>query len=179
MIVVKRTLLTLALLLGAAAAWFWLTMLSPWFYERPTHLAPIEQRSHQVFVYGTLTVAPVRWVVMHGNGDPEAASLAGFRREGLDLARDEAATVSGLLLKVTPQELARLDRYERLGVRYRREEMTLEDGEQAWVYRRLAEPHTHTATAPSRQALIGYSQLAANAARPIVASPVSRIRHES
>ena len=36
-------------------------------------------------------------------------------------------------------ELSRLDRYERLGIRYERRTITLDDGTRAWVYLRLTE----------------------------------------
>ncbi|SES16939.1 Uncharacterized conserved protein YtfP, gamma-glutamylcyclotransferase (GGCT)/AIG2-like family [Vreelandella subterranea] len=134
---VKRLLALCAILLLGLAGWLWLTMLSPWFYERPDDLADIEQRTHQVFVYGTLRYAPVRWVVMGGSGDPEPATLEGHQRNGLDLSPSPGSQVKGLRLSVTADQLARLDRYERLGVRYERVEKQLADGTRAWVYQRL------------------------------------------
>ena len=121
----------------ALAGWLWLTMLSPWTYERPAHLAPIQEGPHRVFVYGTLTHAPIRWLVYGRAGDPERAVLEGFRRTGLDLAPAPAGRVEGLLLRVDARELSRLDRYERLGIRYERVRVELSDGRMAWVYRRL------------------------------------------
>lgn len=119
------------------AGWLWLTMLSPWFYERPKELADIEQRPHQVFVYGTLRYAPIRLIVMGSFGDPKQAVLEGYERNGLDLSADAGSRIEGLLLRVDPTELKRLDRYERLGIRYKRREITLSDGTRAWVYQRL------------------------------------------
>ncbi|WP_447044352.1 gamma-glutamylcyclotransferase family protein [Vreelandella sp. H-I2] len=133
----RLVIISVAGLLGIAG-WIWLTMLSPWFYERPDDLADIEQRTHQVFVYGTLRYAPVRLVVMGSFGDPEKAVLEGYQRNGLDLSPQPGRKVEGLLLRVEADELARLDRYERLGVRYERVEITLEDGSRAWVYLRLS-----------------------------------------
>ncbi|WP_309250819.1 gamma-glutamylcyclotransferase family protein [Halomonas sp. SL1] len=112
-------------------------MLSPWTYERPEHLAPIGEGPHALFVYGTLTHAPIRWVVYGRAGDPEPASLPGYRRTGLDLKACADCTVEGLALTVSAEELARLDRYERLGIRYLRIRAELSDGSTAWVYRRL------------------------------------------
>lgn len=134
----KRLVIISAAGLLGIAGWIWLTMLSPWFYERPDDLADIEQRNHQVFVYGTLRYAPVRLVVMGSFGDPEKAVLEGYQRNGLDLSSQPGSKVEGLLLRVDADELARLDRYERLGVRYERVEITLEDGSRAWVYLRLS-----------------------------------------
>ncbi len=132
---------------GAAgiAGWLWLTMLSPWFYDRPDDLDDIEQRVHQVFVYGTLRYAPVRLVVMGGFGSPEEAVLEEYQRNGLDLSSQPGSYVNGLLLTVDAAELRRLDRYERLGVRYDRVMITLEDGIRAWVY--LRRPDTQNALA--------------------------------
>ena len=139
----KRRWLVIALLgIVGVLAWLWLTMLSPWFYERPDDVADIEQRTHHVFVYGTLTYAPVRWLVMGANGQPRPARLENYRKNGLDLSFAENAHVEGLRLTVTPEQLRRLDRYERLGVRYTRQEITLADGSRAWVYRRLADSAT-------------------------------------
>ncbi|WP_319022814.1 MULTISPECIES: gamma-glutamylcyclotransferase family protein [unclassified Halomonas] len=158
MIWIKRGLALALLAVLAVALWLWLTMLSPWFYERPAHIEPIEQRNHHVFVYGTLRFAPVRWVVMQSTGEAQADALSGFTKNGLDLSPSPQGSVQGLLLTVTPRELSRLDRYERLGVRYRREEVELESGEAAWVYRRLSA--SSNAAAPNEQALVGYKLVA-------------------
>ncbi|BBI74344.1 gamma-glutamylcyclotransferase family protein [Vreelandella aquamarina] len=137
MIWLKRLVVVSLLCLMGVATWLWLTMLSPWFYERPEELPDIEQRTHQVFVYGTLRYLPIRWVVMGTSGSPKPARLDGFERQGLDLSRNADSHVDGLLLTVSPEALQRLDRYERLGIRYERVEQTLADGSTAWVYVRL------------------------------------------
>lgn len=138
-----RYLLIIALLGGIGiVTWCWLILLSPWGYERPDDVADIEQRTHQVFVYGTLTYAPVRWLVIQANGHPQPARLENYRKNGLDLSFAEKAHVDGLRLSVTPEQLRKLDRYERLGVRYTRQQITLADGSRAWVYRRLADSAT-------------------------------------
>lgn len=117
---------------------FWLIMLSPFTYDYPDDWRmPDPDRSHQVFVYGTLTAAPVRWLVMGRTGDPEQYTLEGFERQGLDLRKSEESRVEGLLLEVSASELRRLDRYERLGIRYERVRVPLDDDRSAWVYRRL------------------------------------------
>ncbi|MGM0634381.1 MAG: gamma-glutamylcyclotransferase family protein [Pseudomonadota bacterium] len=118
---------------------FWLIMLSPLTYKYPDDWRmPDSDRSHPVFVYGTLTAAPVRWLVMGRTGDPEQYTLEGFERQGLDLRKSEESRVEGLLLEVSASELRRLDRYERLGIRYERVRVPLDDdGRSAWVYRRL------------------------------------------
>lgn len=139
MVWLKRLLVASGLGLISVAGWLWLTMLSPWFYDRPDDLPAIEQRTHQVFVYGTLRYAPIRLIVMGSFGAPEQAVLEGYRRNGLDLTQQPDSQVEGLRLRVNATELARLDRYERLGIRYERVKKTLSDGSSAWVYLRLPE----------------------------------------
>ncbi|CAN0601045.1 unnamed protein product [Ectocarpus sp. 12 AP-2014] len=139
MVWLKRLLVASGLGLISVAGWLWLTMLSPWFYDRPDALPAIEQRTHHVFVYGTLRYAPVRFIVMGSVGEPEKAVLEGYRRNGLDLTQQPESQVEGLRLRVDASELARLDRYERLGIRYERVKKTLHDGSSAWVYLRLPE----------------------------------------
>ncbi|MDR5905850.1 gamma-glutamylcyclotransferase family protein [Franzmannia qiaohouensis] len=121
------------LLLG----YLWLTMLSPLTYDRPDHLPPVAEGEHRVFVYGTLRHPLVRWWVYGRTGSPQPARLEGFRRTRLDLEPAADDAVDGLLLHVDHEELARLDRYERLGIRYERVAKQLADGRTAWVYRRL------------------------------------------
>lgn len=135
----KRLVVASVFGLISVAGWLWLTMLSPWFYDRPDALPAIEQRTHHVFVYGTLRYAPIRLIVMGSFGAPEDAVLEGYQRNGLDLTQQPNSQVEGLRLRVDASELARLDRYERLGIRYERVKKTLNDGSSAWVYLRLPE----------------------------------------
>lgn len=135
----RLALLSLAGLPLALAGWLWLTLLSPFGYDPPDDLAPIAQGTHEVFVYGTLRSGLVRWLVTGRAGESRPAVLEGFRREGLDLTEAPGERVVGELLRVSAEELARLDRYERLGIRYERVRLPLADGREAWVYRRLPE----------------------------------------
>ena len=138
-------LLTLLGLPLAVAGWLWLTLLSPFTYDRPDDLPAITEGRHEVFVYGTLRSGLVRWVVTGRRGDSEPAELEGFRREGLDLTEAPGERVEGEVIDVTAEELARLDRYERLGIRYERVALELTDGREVWVYRRLPEAATSDA----------------------------------
>jgi gamma-glutamylcyclotransferase (GGCT)/AIG2-like uncharacterized protein YtfP len=145
----SRLRLLLLSLLGlplAIAGWLWLTMLSPFTYDRPEDLAPISAGPHEVFVYGTLRLGLMRWIVMGSAGDSETAVLEGFRREGLDLTEAPGEDVEGEVIDVSAEELARLDRYERLGLRYERVRLKLADGREVWVYRRLPEDQPQAAT---------------------------------
>ncbi len=81
-------------------------------------------------------------------GDPTPAILEGYQRNGLDLSPEPDSNVEGLLLRVDADELARLDRYERLGIRYERVEVTLGNGTSAWVYLRLPERQNALLTYP-------------------------------
>lgn len=130
-------------------AWLWLSLLSPWMYSPPPGLPVIDESAeHRVFAYGTLRFSALRWLVVGRRTPSQPALLPGFRKEGLDVqpARD-AQTRGGVLgevFEVSPEELRRLDRYERLGVRYERIAITLDDGQEAWVYRRLPASNAKT-----------------------------------
>jgi gamma-glutamylcyclotransferase (GGCT)/AIG2-like uncharacterized protein YtfP len=135
-----RLLWFVPVLLLAVPAWLWFTLLSPWGYERPAHLPAIAPgSSHELFVYGTLRKPWVRWLVTGSSGDTRPAILPGYRRTQLDITPDPNARVEGEVWQVDAQQLRRLDRYERLGVRYERVRMRLADGDEVWVYRRLPE----------------------------------------
>lgn len=133
-----KALFLIVLLLGASGFGFWMVMLNPHNHEWPPDWEPPTPGSqHQVFVYGTLTSPVVRWIVKGRAGEGEPARLPGYEREGLDISPEAGAELEGLLLRVNGAELQRLDRYERLGLRYERQLMELDDGREAWVYRRL------------------------------------------
>lgn len=132
------SLVTSLALVLALALYLWLTLLSPFGYQAPENLPVIDpNREHRVFVYGTLRSPLVRWLVLGDRLDPEPATLPGFRKEALDIKPDADSNVQGLVFKVAPEQLRRLDRYERLGLRYQRVLLGLEGGSQAWVYQRL------------------------------------------
>ena len=137
---IRYTLATFSALLAFAIGYLWLTFASPFGYNAPENLPAIEEdTTYSVFVYGTLTKPWVRWLVMGRAGDSEPAELPGFRNDKLDIKPDAGAVTEGQVITVNADEFRALDRYERLGVRYERVELTLKDGESAWVYR-LMEP---------------------------------------
>ena len=137
---IKRTLALIVALLLVGIAYLWLTFVSSFGYNPTGELPAIdEDETYSVFVYGTLTRPWVRWLVMGRAGSSEPASLPGFRKEKLDLKPETGAVTRGEVIEVSASELRALDRYERLGVRYERVELTLKDGRSAWVYR-LMEP---------------------------------------
>lgn len=93
-----------------------------------------EDGTHRVFGYATLTNPVVRYVVTGRPISTEPARLADHRRVGRDLEPEEGEYVEGRVFEVSPEELRRLDRYERLGERYERVRVELEDGAPAWIY---------------------------------------------
>ncbi|NWN83574.1 MAG: gamma-glutamylcyclotransferase [Halomonas sp.] len=136
----------------AVGGWLWLTLLSPFTYDRPEHLAPIDEGPHRVYVYGTLRLPPVRWIVIGEAVETRPAYLEDWRRTRLDLEPAPGERVPGEVFTVDTEALARLDRYERLGIRYERVRITLADGSEAWVYRRLPETSTSASTSASTPA---------------------------
>lgn len=124
--------------LASALLFAWLTWISPYGYEAPADLAAIDaDREHRVFVYGTLRQPLVRRLVTGKWIETREATLPGFAQQGLDLERRPGAATEGEVFTVAASTLARLDRYERLGIRYERVPATLANDEQVWVYRRL------------------------------------------
>lgn len=134
---IRYTLATVSTLLGLVIGYLWLTFASPFGYNpRPEYLPAInEDASYSVFVYGTLTQPWVRWLVMGRAGEAETAKLPGFRKEELDIKAAAGAVTEGKVITVNADELRALDRYERLGIRYERVELALQNGETVWVYR--------------------------------------------
>ena len=134
----RRRLLAGVLAAVAMVFGWWLVMLSPFLYDPPGGPVAIDaDRAHAVFAYGTLRSPLLRWAVTGGAGQARAAVLPGYRREGLNVRPVVDERVEGVVFEVDARALRRLDRYERLGVRYERVERELLDGTRAWVYRRL------------------------------------------
>lgn len=130
-----------AIIVGAAllstALYIWYVLFSDIGYQPPESLPVIDsQQEHRVFVYGTLRLKIVRWLVIGEHPPPQAALLPGYRRDGLNIVAAPDAMLEGKVLTVSTDQLRQLDRYERLGVRYRRISKLLADGSTAWVYQR-------------------------------------------
>jgi len=125
-------------LLSAAGMYLWWVLLGPWGYVLPPGYnvpeGPCDQR---VFVYGTLRNPLVRWLIVWRRVPTIPAAVVGFEKEQLNIQPLSDGRVPGEVFAVQPAELDRLDRYERLGVRYERVCLALESGEPVWVYRRL------------------------------------------
>lgn len=134
----KILLLVMFVAAVTGAGYFWYTFMSPYGYH-PAEPAVIDERidRQDVFVYGTLRNDFLRWLIMGTPVETRPAKLAGYRRHDLDIEPEKDARVTGEVLTVTPEALEALDRYERLGVRYERKSVRLEDGSTVWVYRRI------------------------------------------
>lgn len=138
--VIKYALAVILSIFAIAAGYLWLTFASPFGYNPTADLPEIDDNAtYQVFVYGTLTKPWVRWLVTGRAGDSKPAKLPGFQKEDLDIKPVAGAVTEGEVITVSADELRALDRYERLGVRYERVKITLQSGNEAWVYR-LMEP---------------------------------------
>ncbi len=128
----------IGLLLSVLAHQQWLRIYTPVDdVLRPPIFVGISPDAQPLFVYGTLQWTPLRVMIMGRSGQPQPARLSGFRRDGLTLVADAEHYVEGLVVTVNDQELRALDRYERLGRRYQRIIVTLDDGLMAWTYQRL------------------------------------------
>ena len=135
---IKILLVTAALIVLLGGLWFWYIFISTHGHSMPEQLPGMEDEPpHAVFVYGSLTRPSVRWLILGHTGDPEPATLPGHRRDGLNLETESDAYTEGLVLHVSSEELRRLDRYERLGIRYDRVRIRLKSGQEAWTYIRL------------------------------------------
>ena len=126
-----------ASLSGAVLA-AWVVWFSPWLYPQPEPEPLDKTIQHRVFAYGTLTNIVVRSAVARSWLPGETATLPGYMRQQLDVVAEPDEQVNGVVFDVTPRQLRRLDRYERLGARYHRELKILADGEPAWVYQLIA-----------------------------------------
>ena len=98
------------------------------WYENHDHV-----QSERVFVYGTLQSPLVRLYACRCITPHHPATVSGWRRDGLTIHPATEHTVTGQILHVTPVELARFDRYERVPHRYARKQITTSNGV-AWVY---------------------------------------------
>ena len=134
----RNILLTVIAGMLVLLAWLWFSLFSPWGYAPPPGLPPIAQdETHQVFAYGTLRQPLLRWLVIGRGVATHAATLPGFRQRGRNIVAQSGALTRGEVFTVDADELRRLDRYERLGIRYRRSRQQLTSGTSAWVYQRL------------------------------------------
>jgi gamma-glutamylcyclotransferase (GGCT)/AIG2-like uncharacterized protein YtfP len=94
---------------------------------------PASQRTETVFVYATLTNPFIRTYACRCFVGSEPATLFGYYRDGRTIIASSTAKVHGVLITVSPTELARLDRYENTPQTYRREIISI-NNQPAFVY---------------------------------------------
>lgn len=97
------------------------------------HSPPREARTESVFVYGTLLNPYIRSVVCLCTTTPTEATLPDYRKVRRNIIPDNTHEVTGAVIRVSPLELRRLDRYERVPTKYQRREIIIE-GDTHWVY---------------------------------------------
>jgi len=136
--------LILLVLILTISGWGWWTFVSLYNYSPPSStVVETDAGEQRVFVYGTLRYPLIRQLILHQATPASPAVLPDYHKQGLDIVRAiievDSAKTAGLVFSVSPQGLRRLDRYERVGDRYQRLQLTLADGKPAWVYQRLQE----------------------------------------
>lgn len=95
-----------------------------------------------LFVYGTLKEGGIQERVIGRLVPSEPDELEGYGKSAIKLSGRmypiisprEGSVVEGEVLELTPEELARIDRYE--GQAYTRQKVTLSSGKTAWVYQK-------------------------------------------
>lgn len=92
-----------------------------------------EQRTETIFVYGTLTNPVIRMYACLCKTPLTEATLEGYSKGNLTIFEAPSASVSGGLIAVSPKELARLDAYENIPDKYRRETVIVRNTP-VWVY---------------------------------------------
>ena len=103
-----------------------------------------QEPTERLFVYGTLQNPLIRFLTCRCITPSERYAISGFEVVERDLLPAEPeAVVHGQILKVTPVELARFDRYERVPERYVRVRASFISST-PWVYlRRETASSTH------------------------------------
>lgn len=87
----------------------------------------------RLFIYGTLKHPIVRWLLLRKRVPVTPATLPQYRKVGRNVVPDEQASVSGFILEVNERQLAILDRYEKVPLKYERESHMI-DGIETEVY---------------------------------------------
>ena len=97
------------------------------------HSATPEERTETLFIYGTLENPAIRFLMCRCITIAEPATLTGYQQVGLNIEPNSDDTVLGELIKLSPEELARLDRYEEVPDNYVRKQVTVNQA-LVWVY---------------------------------------------
>lgn len=94
----------------------------------------------KLFTYGTLQIPAIQQRVLGRVVTGAQATLTGYLKTQITLddgtfpiiVEQQGSSVEGMVIEVTPHELALIDRYETDA--YRRVQVTLNSGDEAWVY---------------------------------------------
>lgn len=131
----SKPTLVLAIIIFLALIWLMISRAPIYLPRLDVNAPPAPDGDSYVFGFATLTNPVVRFVVVGRIVPSEPAQLRGWQRDRRDLRDAPAMVLDGVRFRVSPEEVVRLDRYERTGRKYRRDLMLLEDGTPAWVYR--------------------------------------------
>lgn len=92
-----------------------------------------EERTEIVFVYGTLTNPLIRGYACLCKTRMVPEKLSGYSKGNLTIFEAKNSSVEGGLIAVSKKELSRLDEFEGVPNKYRREKIKLPRGP-VWVY---------------------------------------------
>ena len=95
---------------------------------------PPTERTEQVFIYGTLLNPYIRNIACLCQTSSTPVTLPHYEKVGRNIVPQENSVVYGAVIQVSSRELRRLDRYEKVPRKYRREQITIA-GDDYWVYR--------------------------------------------
>lgn len=101
-----------------------------------------------IFSYGTLRDPEVQKKIIGRTITGKADLLKGFSKSTIQLsgkaypiiAADQKGIIKGMILRVTSEELKKIDKYETTA--YRRAKVILESGKEAWVYQKREKKKT-------------------------------------
>ena len=94
-----------------------------------------EDRTEQVFVYGTLTNPLYRTYACLCLTELEPTRLTGYAKTIRNIIPAKNSFVPGGIIRVSRDELARIDAYEGVPTDYRRFQVVV-DGRYVWVYQK-------------------------------------------
>lgn len=100
-------------------------LISAWLLTTPR----IEPADNSVFVYGTLKYPFIRNVVCLCRSQTSNVILHNYKKDGLNIVPQLNSVVSGKIIYVNDTELSRLDAYENVPTRYRRDTITINNVE--------------------------------------------------
>ncbi|WP_071795572.1 gamma-glutamylcyclotransferase family protein [Natronohydrobacter thiooxidans] len=134
-ILISKPSFWLALIVLLLGIWLMISRAPVYLPRLDANAPPPPDEDSYVFGFATLANPLVRFIVIGRPVPAEPAQLRGWQRNRRDLRGEPSMVLDGVRFRVSPEEMVRLDRYERTGRRYRRDLMVLEDGTSAWVYR--------------------------------------------